>query len=128
MSDATIFDLIGELSARIPDCVVVSVVDARDGMSLAAVSPTGADATGADAYQAELYRLIERAMEMLDRGRDLESIVLLSGELACLSAPIESEPYFWFVVTERATTVGFTQALMRKYSPRVAASVRALSI
>ena len=127
MPDATIFDLIGELSARIPDCLVVSVVDARDGMSLATVSAGGDDATGADAYQAELYRMVERAMAMLDRGHDLESLVLLGEETSCLSAPIESEPYFWFIVTERATTVGFTQALMRKYSPRVAQSVRSLS-
>ncbi len=124
MSQGSIFDVLQHLSAHIPGCLMTSVVDVDSGMSLAAVHhPDIAGTDAADAYHGELYRLIHRSMDMLDAPQFVEHLVLVGEGAIFLSSPVPATRYFWHVVTGAETTIGFTQALMRKYQAEVERSV-----
>lgn len=123
----TLFDIIQEVTAQVPGCLHTSVVDGATGLSLASVSDGDPlDAAGADAYHNDLYRLTELALEGLPLSGTAKGIVLTSRESTFISAPVEQTGYLWLVVTKRATAVGFTQAIMRKYVGRIEESLQAL--
>lgn len=114
---STIFELLHRVASDIPGCLHTSVVDIESGMSLAAVS-LGQDslsAAGADAYQSDLFRLIEQASEGLESNGAPESVVIIGESAVFISSPFPHTTYFWHVVTSIDTTIGFTQAIMRKY-------------
>ncbi len=124
MSQPSIFDVLQHISSSIPGCLITSIVDVDSGMSLAAVHhPEIAGTDAADAYHGELYRLIHRSMDMLDSPQFVEHLVLVGEGAIFLSCPVPGTRYFWHVVTGIDTTVGFTQALMRKYQQDVETSV-----
>ena len=127
MSQASIFDLLQQISSSIPGCLLTSIVDVDSGMSLAAVHHPSLQATdAADAYHGELYRLIHRSMDMLDAPQFVEQLVLVGEGAIFLSSPIPKTRYFWHVVTGCDTTIGFTQALMRKHRADIEESVSQL--
>ena len=108
---------------------MTSIVDVDSGMSLAAVHHSDVDTTdAADAYHGELYRLIHRSMDMLDSPQFVEQLVLVGEGAIFLSTPVPGTRYFWHVVTGVDTTVGFTQALMRKYHHNIEQSVTELML
>lgn len=114
---STIFELLHRVAHDIPGCLHTSVVDIESGMSLAAISP-GQDnlgAAGADAYQSDLFRQIRQASEGLQSKRLPESVVIIGEMSIFISSPFPQTTYFWHVVTSIDTTIGFTQAIMRKY-------------
>jgi len=129
MSTASIFAVLQQVAQTIPGCRLTSVVDAETGMSIASVSAedVGGAAAGADAYHADMYRFITRAMGSLGSPQGIESVVLVGDYSVFISLPF-NERYFWHVVTTRETTVGYTQAMMRRYSVQVAESVRGLIV
>lgn len=117
---ATLHELLQELSDQVPGCRHTSVIDSRTGLALAAESDTDPlDAAGADAFHSDLYRLSAAVLEGTPLAGQTEEVVLDSEDATFVSAPIGETGYLWLVVTERATTVGFVQALMRKYSSRL---------
>lgn len=121
MSELSIFQVLQQVADHIPGCLMTSVVDGESGMSLASVSPrvdAGA-AAGADAFHSDLYRLVQRSMAMLEAEQDIEGVVLVGEAAIFISAPLPQGALFWHVVTDLDTTVGFSQALMRKYLPQV---------
>ncbi len=124
MSQHSIFEILQQVAQNIPGCLMTSVVDADSGMSLASVSQDTLSAATADAYHADLYRSIERSMNMLENPKPVEGVVLVGESAVFISAPFLESTYFWHVVTDLDTTVGFTQALMRKYRPQVEESLR----
>lgn len=125
----SIFDVLQHLSSSVPGCLMMSVVDVDSGMSLAAVHhPEIQGVDAADAYHGELYRLIERSMSMLESSQGVEHLVLVGDGAIYLSSPLPNTRYFWHVVTSADTTVGFTQALMRKYQPEIERSLQELMI
>lgn len=123
MSQNSIFEVLQQVAANIPGCLFTSIVDADSGMSLASVSPRGEDAAGADAFHSDLYRLIQRSMQMLESPQPIEGVVLVGDSAIFLSIPFPNSTYFWHMATDLDTTVGFTQALMRKYSGAVTQSL-----
>ncbi|MEM1350436.1 MAG: hypothetical protein AAGI01_17885 [Myxococcota bacterium] len=129
MSTASIFAVLQQIAQTIPGCRLTSVVDAETGMAIASVSAegVGSAAAGADAYHADMYRFVGRAMDALGAPQDVESLVLVGDYSVFISLPF-NERYFWHVVTTRETTVGYTQAMMRRYSVQVAESVRGLVV
>ncbi len=125
MSMNSIFEVLRQAAHDIPGCLIASVVDGQSGMSLAAVCAEDTSlADSADAYHADLYRLVYNAMDALDRPMLPDGIVLIAEQAIFISTPFPGSPYFWHVVTRIDTTVGFTQAIMRKYQDRVLASMR----
>lgn len=126
-SQPTIFELLSAIAAEIPGCVATSIVDIESGMSLASIS--GADplaAEGADAFHCDVYRSLQRAASALEGNQHAEAVVIMSQQAVFISLPFGGTPYFWHVVTPLDTTIGFTQALMRKYYHQVDSTVRSL--
>ncbi len=122
-----LFKVLEDLSAQLPGCKMASIVDLESGMQLACVAPKHAtSAAGADAFQSELYRQLEELIPTLDCDGPLESIVLESSETTFVSEPVGHTGYFWHVATDQNTTLGFTQAIMRKYRSRIEESVKSL--
>lgn len=122
-----LFSVLEDLSAQLPGCKLASIVDLESGMQLASVAPgNAAGAAGADAFQSELYRHLEELVPTLDCDGPLEAVVLESSETTFVSEPVGNTGYFWHVATDGSTTLGFTQAIMRKYRTRIADSVHAL--
>lgn len=123
----TLFEMLQELSEKLPGCLHTSVVDQETGLALASVSESDPiDAAGADAYHSDLYRLTSLALEGMPMSQDVEGIVLSSEVGTFVSVPVEDTGYLWLVVTRRDTTVGFTQAIMRKNLAGLGESLRGL--
>jgi predicted regulator of Ras-like GTPase activity (Roadblock/LC7/MglB family) len=124
---ADLFSVLQDLSAQLPDCKMASIVDLESGMQLACVADgVAANAAGADAFQSELHRKVGELVPTLDCEGLLESVVLESDETTFVSEPVGETGYFWHVATGTDTTLGFTQAIMRKYRGRVLDSVNDL--
>jgi predicted regulator of Ras-like GTPase activity (Roadblock/LC7/MglB family) len=124
---ADLFSVLQDLSAQLPGCKMVSIVDLESGMQLASVAEgLAAGAAGADAFQSELHRKVDELVPTLDCDGPLESVVLESDETTFIAEPIGETGYFWHVATSADTTLGFTQAIMRKYRNRILESVSAL--
>jgi hypothetical protein len=85
-----------------------------------------ANAAGADAFQSELYRKVGELVPVLDCEGPLKSVVLESEGTTFVSEPVGETGYFWHVATDADATLGFTQAIMRKFRTRVLDSVNAL--
>ena len=83
---------------------------------------------GADAYHSDLYRLLGGVLRDLDSAQTPRGVVLTSREAVFISLPLPlpETGYLWHVVTDRKTTVGFTQAVMRKHASRIEDSIRGL--
>lgn len=123
----SLHNLLDELAGELPGCLHTSVIDARTGLSLAASSETDPmNAAGADAFHTDLYRLGSQAASTLSGAEEVEEMVLTSEQGIYLSTPVEETGYLWLVVTEPDATVGFTQAMMRKYLEKVEQSLREL--
>ncbi|QDG49808.1 hypothetical protein FIV42_03355 [Persicimonas caeni] len=122
-----LFTVLEDLSAKLPGCKLASIVELESGMQLACVTAEdAAGAAGADAFQSELFRHLEELVPTLDCDGPLESVVLESSDTTFVSEPVGNTGYFWHVATDGSTTLGFTQAIMRKYRTRIADSVHAL--
>ncbi len=124
--DASLHEILMELSGSLPGCLHSSVIDRETGLSLTTISSGDPlDGAGADAYHNDLYRLTEVALSGGELGGP-EGMVLTSAEARYVSIPLEGTNFLWLLVTRRETTVGFTQAIMRKHGPRVTESLKAL--
>ena len=118
----SIFEILQQVTESIPGCAFTSIVDASTGMSLASVpgpQQTEGSPEAADAYHSDLYRLVSRALDALESHQSLRGLVLHSEKFTFISQPLPDSTYMWHVVTVSATTVGFTQAMMRKFQPGV---------
>lgn len=115
----SLFDLLRKVADELPGCVATSVVGKDDGLPLASVSSEHSeDAAAADAFHSDVYRVVERALDELGRDAPVEGIVLQGDEMIYVSLPVD-DLYFWHVVTKSDTTLGFTQALMRRYRSQI---------
>jgi hypothetical protein len=124
---ADLFSVLQDLSAQLPGCKMASIVELASGMQLACVAEgVATSAAGADAFQSELHRKVEELVPTLDCEGPLESVVLESDETTFISEPIGTTGYFWHVATDSETTLGFTQAIMRKFRGRILDSVNTL--
>ncbi|MFU8803802.1 MAG: hypothetical protein ACNA8W_08355, partial [Bradymonadaceae bacterium] len=122
-----LFELLEDLTRELPGCRLTSVVSQETGLSLASVAGTDPlDAAGADAFHSDLYRITSHALAELDFSQSPQGFVLTGKESIFVSLPLEETGYFWHVATDRRTTVGFTQAIMRKHARRIQESVREL--
>ena len=107
-------------AAEIPGLRLTSMVDIHSGMPLFSTGPTDPlDAAGADAFHSDLYRVVSHAMEAIGEGQQPESFVLRGKRSIFVSVPFPRLGYFWHVVTDAQVTIGFTQAIMRKYTAQV---------
>lgn len=124
---STLFEILGDLQRELPGCRLSSVVDRETGVALASVSSTEPlDGAAADAFHSDLYRVTGGALGALGFGEASGGFVLTGNEAILVSVPLEGTGYFWHVATDRLTTVGFTQAMMRKHRGRVLESLRQL--
>ncbi|MGM0556240.1 MAG: hypothetical protein ACQEVA_07660 [Myxococcota bacterium] len=125
---ADLFNLLKEVRDDLPGCKLASIVDLESGMELAAVSEYESHLTeGTDAFLSDLYRVMRTAMPSFKLEGDVEAVVLDADETTFVSEPIGETNYFWHVATDHATTLGFVQAIMRKYRDRIAEGVRELT-
>lgn len=113
----SLFELLHHVTREIPECVHTSVIDRDSGMALASVSPlVSSDAAAAsDAYQSDILRALEQAQEALEIQSGVESMMLVSQTNVFIAIPLSQGQHIWHVVTSINTTVGFTQAIMRKH-------------
>lgn len=122
-----LFDVLQLVADELPGCELTSVVNLDSGLSLAAVTAGNSeDAAGADAFHSELYRLVQNAMGELGSQDTISDIVVQGKRRLYISTPLGKSGYFWHVATRADTTLGFTQAVMRKYREEVEAGVAAL--
>jgi hypothetical protein len=121
---ADLFSVLEDLSAQLPGCKMASIVDLESGMQLASVAgELVAQAAGADAFQSEMYGRIEALVGVLGTDGGPQSVVLECDRTTFVSELIGQTGYFWHVATDSGTTLGFTQAIMRKYRSRIADGV-----
>ena len=124
---ADLFSVLEDISAQLPGCKMASIVDLESGMQLACVADGKAtSAAGADAFKSELYRKVDELVPLLNAQGSLESVVLESEATTFVSEPVGETGYFWHVATDANTTLGFVQAIMRKFRGRVLESVNTL--
>lgn len=96
-------------------------------MQLACVADEdSAAAAGADAFQSELYRNAAGLLPLVHSDGPIETVVLESDGTTFVAEPIGDSGYFWHVATDADTTLGFTQAIMRKNRNKVLDGVREL--
>ena len=123
----SLFELLERIAEQLPGCLHTSVVDRETGLALAAVSQGDPlDSAGADAYHSDLYRLSTFAAIGLPKSSQAEGIVLTGKRSVFVSLPLGETGFVWLVVTKRETTVGFTQAIMRKRGDEIAESLAVL--
>lgn len=123
----SLFEILERIARQLPGCRLVSVVNQESGMPL--VSVGGGDpleTAGADAYHSDMYRIVARTLADLDMPPDPRGFVLTGKRATFLSLPLGHSGYFWHIATDRSTTVGFTQAIMRKHSALVEQSLQDL--
>lgn len=107
---------------------MASIVDLESGMQLASVAGAlSAQAAGADAYQSELYRRVSDLVEVLGTEGAPEMVVMECDQSTFVSELVGQSGYFWHIATDVNTTLGFTQAIMRKFRGRVTESVYELT-
>jgi predicted regulator of Ras-like GTPase activity (Roadblock/LC7/MglB family) len=123
----TLNELLAQIAQEVPGCLMTSVVDLDSGLALASVSHDSLAAAGADAYHADIYRALYRAASALEGAQHPEAVVLMSHHAVFLSVPFGGTTCFWHVVTRIDTTIGFTQALIRKYYHAMEQATRALT-
>lgn len=112
----SVFDVLASVRGELPGFISSSVVASDDGLQLASVSAVDPDdAAAADAFHSDIYRAAARALtEIGTATRAAEGIVVIGDEHVFLSLPLD-DTFFWHVVTRNETTLGFTQAVMRKH-------------
>ena len=125
---ADLFDILSDVRDELPGCRLTSIVNMQSGMQLASVADIEAHmAEGADAFQSELYRAIQSALPAFNVDGELEALVLDADETTFISEPVPGTEYFWHVATDSSTTLGFTQAIMRKFRDDIAEGVQSLT-
>ena len=112
-----------ELKHELPGCIATSIVSVDDGLALASVADDHAGSAGADAFHSNVYHLIRTVLDEVNSEESPESIVIESEHLTFVSSPIANTRYFWHVVTNSKTTLGFTHAVMRKFRADLSRSV-----
>ena len=123
----TLMDLLETIADELPGCELTSVVSFDSGLSLASVSPASHDdAAAADAFHCELYRLLGKALTEAGSSSPIDDVVVRGAKRTFISTPLAQSGYFWHVCTKTETTLGFTQAVMRKYREDILAGIRGL--
>lgn len=123
----SLHELLTDLTTALPGCLHSSVIDRETGLSLTSISSGDPlDGAGADAFQNDLYRLTDLLVQGAGLSGEIDGMVLTSNQARFVSVPVPETTFLWLVVTRRETTVGFTQAIMRKHAPRVGESLSAL--
>jgi len=123
----TLVDLLNRVAEQLPGCKSTSIVSLHSGLALASVAPGDADAAaGADAFTSDLYRLTANAMQELGSQDSVDNIVIEGKQATFVSTPLGDGEHFWHVVTAHDTTLGFTQAVMRKHRDDIEQSISAL--
>ncbi len=119
-----LFELLKGVSNELPGCLSTSIVGLEDGLPLASVSNSEDDAAAAaDAFHSDLYGNAARALKEMGASKTVGGIVVHGGEATFVSLPLADTGFFWHVVTDVKTTLGFTQAVMRKFEDDVTAGV-----
>lgn len=122
-----LFDVLQKVADELPGCELTSIVSLDSGLSLACVAPGRDDAAaGADAFHSELYRVIRNALSELGNDAPVDGVVVQGKQRVFVSRPVGGLGYFWHVATRAETTLGFTQAVMRKYQSDVESGLREL--
>lgn len=121
-----LFDVLKKMADELPGCELTSIVAFETGLSLACVSPNQDGAAAADAFHSELYRIANTAIGELGVDAPIDDVVVQGERRTFVSSPIGDSGYFWHVATRAGTTLGFTQALMRKYRDEIEQGVREL--
>lgn len=123
----SVFDVLNLLRSELPGFVSSSVVGMENGLQLACVSAIDADdSAAADAFHSDVYRTVAGALSEMGTGTErANGIVILSEHHVFLSVPLD-DMFFWHVVTQSETTLGFTQAVVRKHRDAMRHEVRSL--
>jgi len=115
-----LFEVLDRVASELPGCQLTSIVSLESGLSLACVARDGNDhAAAADAYHSNLYRLVRNALAELGDVSPIDDVVIVGTRRVFVSRPLGTSGYFWHVSTSVETTLGFTQAVMRKYQGEV---------
>ena len=124
----SVFDVLESISKELPGCILTSIINTETGMPLARVTDLDLDdAAGADALHNDLYRLATQAMRRSSgEEQRIDGIVIESQNAIFVSSPLGDTGFMWHVVTDLGTTLGFTQAVMRKSSERMTTAIHEL--
>lgn len=122
----SVFDLLRRIADELPGCILTSVVSMDDGLPLATVTVAdNEDAAAADAFHSDVYRTVGRALRELGVQSQVQGFVLQGEQTTYVSLPLGSG-FFWHIATRSDTTLGFTQALMRRHRDQISQSVSEL--
>lgn len=123
----TLLELLDTVRNELPGCEITSVVDRESGLSLASSANVAShDAAAADAFESQLLRVLSHALEESLITDPIEDVVLQGKARTLVASPLGDSGYFWHICTASETTLGFTQAVMRKYHGEVLDGVVAL--
>ena len=123
----TLIELLDKVRDELPGCELMSVVSFDSGLSLAASSAAAPnDSAAADAFGSEVYRLARSALGESGLSSDIDDVVIQGRARTLVSTPLGDTGYFWHISTRADTTLGFTQAVMRKYLGEIVEGVNAL--
>jgi len=125
----SLLELLDTVRDELIGCELTSVVNFDSGLSLASSTSVALDdAAAADAFQSELYRVAGEVLKESGLDESIDDLVLQGRTRILVSSPLGDSGFFWHVVTRSDTTLGYTQAVMRKYHQQVLDGVHALVV
>lgn len=123
----TLVDLLHQVREELPGCEFTSVVEVESGLSLVSSQAIARDDVEAlDAFETELHRVLQHALHQSGADVPVDDVVIQGRERTLVTLRLGESGYFLHVVTSAKTTLGFTQAVMRKYQAQILERVDAL--
>lgn len=114
------------ISEELPGFISVSIVHLAQGLPL--VSASNLDGNpGADAFHASLYGMLHRGLDEMGADQKISSIVIGSQQLNFYSTQLGDTGYFIHLISEKSATLGFVNAVIRKYSPLLIEDILSLT-
>jgi hypothetical protein len=121
----SLFDFLGAIAADLPGCLSTSIVSLETGLALANVASIHSeDSAGSDAYLALVLQQSADLISSMQIDGPVTSVVVCGDQTTAVSVALGDAGYMWNVVTDSTTTLGFTQAVLRKHTRTAEGLVR----
>ena len=121
----SLFKFLGAIASDLPGCLSTSIVSVETGLALANVSAIDVEeSAGVDAYLALALQESDRLIQSMKLNDSVSSLVVRGQRVTVVSVSLGDAGYMWNVVTESDTTLGFTQAVLRKHTQTARELVR----
>ena len=112
--------ILSKMSEELPGFVAAAVVVVEDGLPVAELSLNPeVEALAAAAYLASVVKSNRKAVKLLSGSPVTNDIIIMNDAYSFIIRPMESMPYFLFVMTVKDEWLGRTRLIIDKYEKHV---------